>query len=78
MSEIAQLAFYGLGIYKKYLSPQLKPACRFEPSCSIYAMDALRVHGFWKGMFLTVKRVLRCNPLGGSGYDPVPFKKKKK
>lgn len=63
-------------LYKKYLSPLLPPACRFEPTCSVYAIQAIERHGPLKGFGLAVKRLLRCHPihwLGGSeGYDPVP------
>jgi uncharacterized protein len=65
--------------YKKYLSPLLPPACRFEPTCSTYAMQAIEIHGPIKGLGLAVKRLLRCHPihwLGGSeGFDPVPPRK---
>ena len=58
--------------YQKFISP-LKPAtCRFTPSCSQYAIEAIRKHGPFKGFLLAVWRILRCNPWGGSGYDPVP------
>ena len=58
--------------YQKYISP-LKPAtCRFTPTCSQYAIEAIRKHGPFKGLALAVWRILRCNPWGGSGYDPVP------
>ena len=63
--------------YRKFLSPLKPPCCRFTPTCSAYALEALRVHGAVKGTWLTVKRVLRCNPFGGSGYDPVPPKTEK-
>ncbi len=46
--------------------------CRFEPSCSAYMLEALDEHGAWKGVFLGIKRILRCHPWGGCGYDPVP------
>lgn len=60
--------------YRKFISP-LKPACcRFTPTCSAYALEALRVHGAVKGSWLAVRRILRCQPWGGSGYDPVPPK----
>ena len=60
--------------YRKVISP-LKPACcRFTPTCSAYALEALRVHGALYGSWLTLKRLLRCQPFGGSGYDPVPPK----
>jgi len=58
-------------IYKLLLSPFFLPACRFEPSCSCYAEEAYIKYGIFKGTFLAVKRVLRCNPFGGKGYDPV-------
>ena len=61
--------------YRKVISP-LKPACcRFTPTCSAYALEALRVHGALYGSWLTIKRILRCQPFGGSGYDPVPPKR---
>ena len=54
------------------LSPLFAPSCRFTPTCSQYALEALRKHGPIKGTWLTIWRILRCNPWGGSGYDPVP------
>ncbi|MGL5721119.1 MAG: membrane protein insertion efficiency factor YidD [Brevinema sp.] len=78
MDLCARIAFHSVGFYKKLISPQLTPACRFQPSCSTYAMDAFRIHGFWKGLCLTIKRLSKCHPLGSSGYDPVPHKQKKK
>ncbi len=59
-------------IYKIIISPILIPSCRFYPSCSEYSITAFNKHGIFKGFFLTIKRILRCNPFGGSGYDPVP------
>ena len=58
--------------YQKCISPLFPPVCRFTPTCSQYAVEALRKHGPIKGLYLSVKRILRCNPWGGSGYDPVP------
>lgn len=49
--------------------------CRFYPTCSDYAIESISTYGFFKGWFLAIKRILRCNPFGGSGYDPVPLKK---
>lgn len=59
-------------IYKGAISPLLPPACRFTPSCSTYAMEAIRKHGPLKGVYLAVRRILRCHPWGGHGHDPVP------
>ena len=59
-------------LYKKFISPLLPPACRFTPTCSEYAIEAFRKRGFFAGMILTVWRILRCNPFGKPGYDPVP------
>ncbi len=59
-------------LYQIVLSPWLRPACRFTPSCSNYALEALRKHGPLKGSWLTIRRLARCHPWGGHGYDPVP------
>jgi len=60
--------------YQKYISP-LKPAtCRFYPSCSDYAIQAIQKHGFYKGIFLAIRRILKCHPYHAGGYDPVPDK----
>lgn len=58
--------------YRLLLSPVLGPACRYAPSCSDYAIEALRGHGAARGALLALRRVLRCHPWGGHGYDPVP------
>ncbi len=58
--------------YRVCISPLKPPTCRFTPTCSEYALQAFRKHGPFKGFVLTVWRLLRCNPWGGSGYDPVP------
>lgn len=66
-------AFRGLiGAYQLLISPLLLPSCRFEPSCSHYAQEAIAEHGTLRGLFLALKRLSRCHPWGGSGYDPVP------
>ncbi len=63
-------------IYRRFVSPMLPPACRFHPSCSAYALEALHTHGPIKGLWLAVRRLARCHPVtilgGGSGFDPVP------
>tara|TARA_B100001939_G_scaffold328755_1_gene324364 strand:+ start:838 stop:1074 length:237 start_codon:yes stop_codon:yes gene_type:complete len=58
--------------YQKFLSPLLGQNCRFHPSCSQYAIDAVTTHGLVWGSYLAVKRLLRCNPWGGSGVDEIP------
>jgi len=59
-------------IYQGAISPLLRPSCRFTPTCSEYGIEALRKHGVFKGSKLTVRRLMRCRPGGGHGYDPVP------
>ena len=58
--------------YQTAISPYTPPACRFTPTCSESARQALLKHGPFKGLYLAIWRILRCNPWGGSGYDPVP------
>lgn len=58
--------------YRKCISPLTPPSCRFTPTCSQYSLEAFRKHGPIKGLYLTIKRLLKCHPWGGSGYDPVP------
>lgn len=58
--------------YQICISPLKPPTCRFTPTCSAYAIEALRKHGPLKGLYHTIRRLLRCHPWGGSGYDPVP------
>ena len=62
-------------VYQKYLSPLLGPSCRFHPTCSEYAFQAIEAYGVFRGGILAVKRILKCNPWGGSGADPLPGKK---
>ena len=64
---ILPIRFYQLAI-----SPLLPPTCRYQPSCSAYAIEALQQHGVLRGICLAAMRLLRCHPWGGSGYDPVP------
>ena len=78
IGHFSQRVFHFIGwllilpFYQKYISPLKPPTCRFTPSCSQYAIEAIRKHGPFKGLYLAVWRILRCNPWGGSGYDPVP------
>lgn len=58
--------------YQIVISPVLPASCRYTPTCSHYTLEALKKHGLFKGGYLGIKRILSCNPWGGSGYDPVP------
>ncbi|MBO5054656.1 MAG: membrane protein insertion efficiency factor YidD [Muribaculaceae bacterium] len=75
MSPISYILSLPIHFYRACISPLLPPSCRFTPTCSQYALDALRIHGPFRGSYLAIRRLLRCNPWGGSGYDPVPPKK---
>ncbi|MBR4303407.1 MAG: membrane protein insertion efficiency factor YidD [Bacteroidaceae bacterium] len=72
MRFISYLLILPIKFYRLCISPLLPPSCRFTPTCSQYAIEAISKYGPFKGMFLAVKRLLRCRPGGGSGYDPVP------
>lgn len=61
--------------YQLAISPWLGKNCRYQPTCSHYTLEALKVHGIFKGSYLGIKRILSCHPWGGSGYDPIPPKK---
>jgi len=69
MNHLLRLAVRG---YRYFVSPMLPPACRFSPSCSEYAEEALERHGAWRGTWLATRRVCRCGPWHAGGYDPVP------
>ncbi|TMI77304.1 MAG: membrane protein insertion efficiency factor YidD [Bacillati bacterium ANGP1] len=58
--------------YQRFISPYTPPSCRFSPSCSSYAAEAIARHGPWRGARLAVRRLLRCHPWNPGGYDPVP------
>ncbi len=73
---IKKLMIAAIKFYQKIISPLLPNVCRYKPSCSEYFIEALQVHGVIKGSILGIKRILRCHPWGGSGYDPVPPKNK--
>jgi putative membrane protein insertion efficiency factor len=65
-------AIFLLTGYKRFISPWLPRACRFEPTCSVYALQAIEKYGFMRGTSLSLKRLLKCHPFHSGGYDPVP------
>ena len=73
LNQILSLPFILLiKLYQYGISPLIGPKCRYTPTCSHYGLQAFRKYGIWKGFFLTVKRISKCHPWGGSGYDPLP------
>lgn len=74
---IAQVLLLFVRLYQVTLGPVMGGHCRFHPSCSNYAIEALRRHGALRGSWLTVRRLLRCHPFGGFGYDPVPTRSRR-
>lgn len=74
---LASIFILPIRLYQIFLSPMLGAnKCRFQPTCSHYAIEALREWGFFKGFYLAVRRVFRCHPWGGHGFDPVPKREK--
>jgi uncharacterized protein len=71
---VARVLLVPVTLYRRWISPVLPPSCRFEPSCSAYAVEALTAHGALRGSWLTVRRLLRCGPWHPGGYDPVPHR----
>lgn len=61
-----------IGVYKHWISPLLPPSCRYSPTCSTYMIEAIETHGSLRGVWLGTRRICRCHPWGGSGWDPVP------
>jgi len=72
LSQILKNVLIGaIRLYQKYISPLKPPSCRFYPSCSQYALDAIKKYGSIKGTFMSVRRILKCHPFNPGGYDPV-------
>ena len=69
---IRKIALLPVYAYRACISPLLPPTCRYTPTCSAYMVEAVMKYGIFRGGWLGIKRLLRCHPLGGSGYDPVP------
>ena len=73
MKQALRGAFvFPIRLYRRYLSPLKPPMCRFHPTCSQYALEAILTRGIWRGTALTVWRVMRCHPFAKGGHDPVP------
>ena len=69
---LSNILILPIRFYQRCISPMFLPACRYVPTCSQYAVEAIKKHGPLKGLWLSIKRICRCHPWGGSGYDPVP------
>lgn len=72
MTPLARILALPVQAYRLVFSPWVGHNCRYQPTCSAYALEALSLHGGLRGGWLTLRRILRCHPWGGSGYDPVP------
>ncbi|HYZ16316.1 MAG TPA: membrane protein insertion efficiency factor YidD [Candidatus Acidoferrum sp.] len=72
---VRTLVLAALRLYKRFVSPVLPPACRFTPTCSEYAVEAIEKHGVLRGGTLAARRLSRCGPWHPGGYDPVPYRK---
>ena len=69
---VERVMLWLIAFYRHCISPLTPPACRYTPTCSQYAQEAIRKYGPFRGGWLALRRILRCHPFGGSGYDPVP------
>ena len=77
MNILIIILSFPIKVYRLIISPLTASSCRFQPTCSEYALEALRKHGVLRGSLLSIRRVARCNPFGGSGFDPVPDRRQK-
>ena len=77
MNILIIILSFPIKFYRLVISPLTASSCRFQPTCSEYALEALRKHGVLRGSLLSIRRVARCNPFGGSGFDPVPDRRQK-
>jgi putative membrane protein insertion efficiency factor len=73
---IQSIVIFPIRLYQRYISPLLPPKCRYQPTCSHYMIQAIDHWGVFKGVWLGTKRISRCHPWGGMGFDPVPKKSK--
>lgn len=72
---LSQPLIWLIKFYQKFISPLCPGVCRYRPTCSQYMIEAIQIHGIFKGGWLGIKRICRCHPWGGNGYDPVPPRK---
>lgn len=75
---LAKLIALPIRFYRRYISPRKAPCCKYSPTCSQYALDALSEWGALRGSLMAIWRILRCNPFSKGGYDPVPINEKKR
>ena len=76
MSSVGELLVASIRLYQRYVSPLFPPRCRFDPSCSQYAIEAIRMHGMVLGCGYALWRIIRCQPWCGGGHDPVPIRRR--
>jgi putative membrane protein insertion efficiency factor len=72
MNILNRVILFLISIYRRFISPMLPDSCRFDPTCSVYAQQAFGKYNFFKALYLSVSRILRCNPFHRGGYDPLP------
>lgn len=70
-NNMSKVCIFIISLYRRWISPLKKPSCRFYPSCSQYSIEVYQAYGFFKGSYLTLRRILRCHPFHPGGYDPL-------